>query len=88
MNVYQNVQAAKEVVSEVCGFLTIVCGTFLLNATKDMEASWTSISNLARRTHGSSNPNLRASGSGIEVTPLIGTQPTVTNDVELAKQQS
>lgn len=44
-------QNASEIVSELCGFMTILCGTFLLHKTKDMGTGDTTTTN-------SSTPNV------------------------------
>ncbi len=35
----QDMQTSKQLLTEMCGFSTIVIGTFLLNATKDWDAN-------------------------------------------------
>lgn len=32
-------QDAKQIITELCGFVTILSGTFLLHATKDLDTS-------------------------------------------------
>lgn len=54
----QEWQTTTAIITEVCGFVTIVAGTFLLHATKDMDASLHTISSSFR----SSGPGKVTSG--------------------------
>lgn len=44
----QEVQSPRQILTEVCGFVTIVIGTFLLHATKDMDITLASLSTTAK----------------------------------------
>ncbi|GMH37361.1 hypothetical protein BSKO_05234 [Bryopsis sp. KO-2023] len=48
MVMFQDPQTTQQIVSEACGFLTIVCGTFVLHATRDMDISWSNLSSLVK----------------------------------------
>lgn len=49
----QELQSWKQILTECCGFVTIVVGTFLLHATRDMDTSLASLQQIARgRPHG------------------------------------
>eukprot|EP00803_Ostreobium_quekettii_P010476 evm.model.scf_155.3 EVM.evm.TU.scf_155.3 scf_155:38102-43904(-) len=70
---FQNPQSWWQITSEVCGFLTVVGGTFLLHTTKDMEVSWSSISSLARRQQTGGTHNSKKDDASRELLPLVAT---------------
>ncbi len=43
----QEPQTHRQVVTELCGFITIVIGTFLLHATRDLDINMQNISQLS-----------------------------------------
>ena len=43
----QEVQTNRQMATELCGFITIVIGTFLLHATRDLDITIQNIGNLA-----------------------------------------
>ncbi|KAK9810385.1 hypothetical protein WJX72_009789 [[Myrmecia] bisecta] len=45
---FKDVQGWSQLATETCGFVTIVIGTFLLHATKDLDISFSDLSQLAR----------------------------------------
>lgn len=45
---------AKGVIGNICGFLTVVGGIFLLNAFRDMSISWRDVSSASKKP---SSPN-------------------------------
>ncbi|XP_067947963.1 magnesium transporter NIPA2-like isoform X2 [Watersipora subatra] len=47
---------AKDVIGNICGFLTVVGGIFLLNAFRDMPITWRDVSSAAKKTNASSEP--------------------------------
>ena len=46
--ILQEAQGGTQVVTEACGFLTIVIGTFLLHATRDLDISFRQLAQLTR----------------------------------------
>lgn len=40
---------AKDVLGNLCGFLTVIGGIFLLNAFRDMPISWRDVSSAAKK---------------------------------------
>lgn len=44
----QEEQSARQTLTEVCGFVTIVIGTFLLHATKDLDITLASLSGMTK----------------------------------------
>lgn len=44
-------QTMQQVVTEVCGFVTIVAGTFLLHATRDMDTTLADLASLTKARH-------------------------------------
>lgn len=57
---FKDVQSAVQVATELCGFITIVSGTFLLHTTRDMEVSWSDL-RLGPRPPGTDSQPLLAS---------------------------
>jgi len=47
----------KDVLGNLCGFLTVVGGIFLLNAFRDMNISWRDISSATKKTTDTSEPS-------------------------------
>lgn len=45
---FRDVQSVRQVLTEACGFVTIVGGTFLLHATKDLDLSWSDLNRLTK----------------------------------------
>lgn len=48
MVLFRDPQTGRDVLSELCGFVTIVAGTFLLHATKDLDVAGTELVPLVR----------------------------------------
>ena len=44
----QEAQSTRQVLTEACGFITIVIGTFLLHSTKDLDISLASLSGMTK----------------------------------------
>ena len=69
--------------TEGCGFATIVIGTFLLHATRDIDASWGSLSHLARARPRDGDGN---GGTGQQDRlPLVTPLPRSYSGVQLNK---
>ena len=71
----QEEQTTRDIVSQVCGFLTIVGGTFLLHATRDLELGVSDLGALARPKSlgfekGGSLDRLDSSGEGLPLTAV------------------
>jgi hypothetical protein len=49
----QEDQRMTDVANQVCGFMTIMSGTFLLHATRDMDVGVTEVAKLAKSKAGS-----------------------------------
>ena len=56
-----------DIVNQVCGFMTIMGGTFLLHATRDMDVGITDVARLAKSKTGSPN--------GLQMQALPVTRP-------------
>jgi hypothetical protein len=54
----QDIQSPVQIATEACGFLTIVAGTFLLHATRDLDVSSADLARLALAS-GTSGPGTR-----------------------------
>ena len=80
--VLQEVQSWTQIMTEGCGFATIVIGTFLLHATRDMDASLGSLSHLARARPRDSDGN---GGSPQDRLPLVTTLPRSYSGVQMHK---
>lgn len=61
MIMFRERQAPAQVLTQGSGFVTIVCGTFLLHATKDLDVP---LSALLQLTRGGGGPALRVGGGG------------------------
>jgi hypothetical protein len=70
----QDVQSAEQVLTEACGFVTIVAGTFLLHSTKDMDVSLSDVNRVMLKEKDSSSvitgSHMRR-GSLVEDTQLL-----------------
>jgi hypothetical protein len=58
-----------DVVNQICGFVTIMSGTFLLHATRDMDVGVSDVAKLAKSKTGS------AGGNGLQMQTLPVTRP-------------
>jgi hypothetical protein len=59
-----------DVVNQICGFMTIMSGTFLLHTTRDMDVGVTDVAKLAKSKSGS------ATGvNGLQMQALPVTRP-------------
>lgn len=45
---FQESQSTRQILTETCGFVTIVIGTFLLHATKDLDITFASLSSITK----------------------------------------
>ena len=77
----QEEQGMKDIINQVCGFVTIISGTFLLHATRDLDVGVSDVANLAKPRTGS--PGGSASGLQMQALPLHRPQehiPIMRND--------
>lgn len=44
----QDIQHPIQIATEICGFITIIGGTFLLHTTRDLDVSFSDLSRLAK----------------------------------------
>ena len=79
----QEVQSWTQIMTEGCGFVTIVIGTFLLHATRDIDASLGSLSHLARARPRDSDGNGGVSQQ--DRLPLVTTLPRNYSGVQMNK---
>lgn len=45
---FRDIQSPLQIVTEMCGFVTIVIGTLLLHTTRDMDIAWADIARMSR----------------------------------------
>jgi hypothetical protein len=80
----QEAQSWTQIMTEGCGFATIVIGTFLLHATRDMDVSLSSMSHLAR-----ARPrDIDGNGAGGQQLPLVTPIPRSYSGIQLKDSYS
>ncbi|GAB4820539.1 hypothetical protein N2152v2_007585 [Parachlorella kessleri] len=67
MIMFREEQSTAQIATEVSGFVTIICGTFLLHATKDLDVPLAAFVQLTKSGAGSAARGLKSSGDSGEV---------------------